>query len=79
MRLEVKENTFYILVDKHEENNQMSLFDDLSSSVKVLKEAMKKELNADKFELMSVEYDEEQFKIKTVPWSIIALELIKEA
>lgn len=78
MRLEVKENTFYILVDKHEENNQMSLFDDLSSSVKILKEAMKKELNADKFELMSVEYDEEQFKIKTVPWSIIALELIKE-
>ena len=78
MRLEVKENTFYILVDKHEENSQMSLFDDLSSSVKVLKEAMKKELNADKFELMSVEYDEEQFKIKTVPWSIIALELIKE-
>jgi len=79
MRLEVKENIFYILVDKHEENNQMSLFDDLSSSVKVLKETMKKELNANKFELMSVEYDEEQFKIKTVPWSIIALELIKEA
>jgi len=46
---------------------------------KILKEAMKKELNTDKFELMSVEYDEEQFKIKTVPWSIIALELIKEA
>ena len=27
---------------------------------------------------MSVKYDEEQFKVKTVPWSIIALELIKE-
>jgi len=27
---------------------------------------------------MSGEYEEEQFKIKTVPWSIIALELIKE-
>lgn len=78
MELKVKENNFYILLNKKEKFNQMSVFDELSGSVKSLKELMKKGSNSDDLELMSLQYEGKGFKIKTIPWNVIAMELIKE-
>jgi len=78
MELKVKENNFYILINKNEKSNQMSVFDELSTSVKSLKELMKKGSSSNDLELMSIQYEEEQFKVKAIPWNIIAMELVKE-
>lgn len=78
MELKVKENNFYILINKKDISDQLSVFDDLSSSVTVLKDLMKKGQNSEELELMNIQYEGEQFKIKTISWNVIAMELIKE-
>ena len=56
----------------------MSIFDALSPSVQKLKELMEGGITSEELELMSVQYEEEQFKIKSIPWNVIAMELVKE-
>lgn len=78
MELVIKENTFYILLNKQGEISQLSIFDALSPSVQKLKELMEGGITSEELELMSVQYEEEQFKIKSIPWNVIAMELVKE-
>ena len=76
--LEVKENTFYILRLKKGEAGKITLHNDMDSPVSTIKEHLKAGANPEDVELMVVEIAEENFKIKGVPWSEIAVKLIKE-
>ena len=78
MAFEVKDNTFYVLLNKEKNANSMTIFSDLTPSVKKVKEYLKKGVTTDTIELMSIIYKNENFEIKTIPWNIIAMELIKE-
>lgn len=77
--LEVKENTFYVLTVKQGESKMITLHNDMDSPVLRVKEHLKSGASPDDIELMTVEIEEENFKIKGVPWSEIAVKLIKEA
>lgn len=76
--LEVKENTFYVLKVKQGESGKITLHSDMDSPVSRIKEHLKGGASPGDVELMVVEIAEENFKIKGVPWSEIAVKLIKE-
>jgi len=76
--LKVEENTFYVLKMKQGESSKITLHSDMGSPVRRIKEHLKGGANPEDIELMVVEIAEENFKIKGVPWSEIAVKLIKE-
>jgi len=76
--LEVKENTFYVLAVKQGESKKITLHNDADSPVRKIKEYLKGEASPEDIELMTVEIQEENFRIAGVPWSEIAVKLIKE-
>lgn len=76
--LEVKENKFYVLRVKREDGEETTLHNEISSSVKRIKDSLKSGASPDSVELMSIDIKGEQFEIKGVPWSVIAAELVKE-
>jgi len=76
--LEVKENTFYVLKMKQGELSKITLHGDMGSPVQRIKEYLKGGANPADVDLMVVEIEEENFKITGVPWSEIAVRLIKE-
>jgi len=78
MEFEVKDNMFYVLLNKEEKASSMMVFNELSPSVKKVKEYLKNGIKTETLELMSVTYKNDNFEIKTIPWNIIATELIKE-
>jgi len=78
MEFEVNDNTFYILVNNAEKINKMTVFDSLQPSIKKVKEYLRQGLDSDNMELMSINYKDDRFEIKSIPWNIIAMELIKE-
>ena len=75
--LEVKENRFYVLRIRQENSEKITLHNEIGSSVEKLKEALKSGISPDNLELMSIDVRGEKFEIKGVPWSIIAVELVK--
>jgi hypothetical protein len=75
--LEVKENRFYVLRIRQENGEKITLHNEIGSSVGRLKEALKSGISPDNLELMSIDVKGEKFEIKGVPWSIIAVELVK--
>lgn len=77
--LEVKENTFYVLTVKQGESKMITLHNDTDSPIGKIKEYLKAGASPDDIEFMTVEIKEENFKIKGVLWSEIAVKLIKEA
>jgi len=76
--LEVKENKFYVLTVKHGKERKITLHSDMDSPVSRVKECLKGGTSPDDIELMAVEIKEEKFEIKSVPWSTIAIGLVKE-
>jgi hypothetical protein len=78
MEFQVKDNTFYVLLNKEGKTNSLMIFSELSPSVKKVKEYLKSGIKTETLELMSLNYKGESFEVKTIPWNIIAMELIKE-
>lgn len=76
--LEVKENKFYVLTLKQGKESKITLHSDMDSPVRRVKEYLKGGTSPDDIELMAVEIKEEKFEIKSVPWSTIAVRLVKE-
>lgn len=76
--LEVEKNIFYVLKMKQAESDKITLHSDMSSPVQRIKEQLKSGASPEDVELMVVEIAEENFKITSVPWSEIAVRLIKE-
>ena len=78
MELEVKENRFYVLTVKQGKGKKTTLHNDIDSPVRKVKEHLKGGTNPNDIELMVVEIKEEKFEIKSIPWSTIAMGLVKE-
>ena len=76
--LEVKENKFYVLTVKQGKERKITLHNDMDSPVHKVKECLKGGTSPDDIELMAVGIKEEKFEIKGVPWSTIAVGLVKE-
>lgn len=76
--LAVKENKFYVLTVKQGKEKKITLHIDDDSPVRKIKEYLKGGTSPDHIELMAVEIKEEKFEIKGVPWSTIAIGLVKE-
>lgn len=76
--LEVKENRFYVLTVKQEKGKKITLHNEMNSPIREVKEYLKGGTSPDGIELIAVEIKEEKFEIKSVPWSTIALGLVKE-
>lgn len=76
--LEVKENRFYVLTVKQEKENRITLHSDMDSPVRRVKEYLKEGISPDNIELVTVEIKEDKFELKGVPWSTIAVMLVKE-
>jgi len=79
LELEVKGNKFYMLAKREGKGRELWLYNDAKAPIGKIKEYLKKGTNAEDIELMSIELKDEKFEIKTIPWSIIAVELVKEA
>jgi len=76
--IEVKENKFYVLTIDQGKSRRITLHNDLDSPVHRIKERLKSGTSPSDVELMTVEIKEENFKITSIPWSEIAVRLIKE-
>ena len=76
--LEVKENRFFVLTVTEEKGRKVTLHNEMDSAVDRVRERLKAGTGTDNIELMAVEMKEEKFEIKGVPWSTIAVGLVKE-
>jgi hypothetical protein len=76
LELEVKGNEFYVLTLK-QGNGKITLHDEMNSPIKKIKDYLEKGTNPEDIELITVEIKEDKFEIKGVPWSTIALGLVK--
>lgn len=77
--IEVKNNIFYVLKVMQKDSNKVTLHSDIESPVSRIKEYLKNGASPADLDLMQVEVDEENFKIQGIPWSEIAVRLIKES
>jgi pseudouridine-5'-phosphate glycosidase len=78
MELIVKENKFFMLLEKQGSKKEIRIYDDMSPAIAVIKGSLKKGITSENIELLSIEIKDEKFEIKTIPWNVIATQLIKE-
>jgi len=74
--LEIKQNKFYILIKKGKENKSL-IFTEEKPAITKVKEYLKEGENAKNIQLLEVEIKEEKFEITTIPWSYIAMQIVK--
>lgn len=75
MELRIDNNTFYVL----ELGKQKRIFDSEAAAVESLKDALAgdEKLNPEAVNILEVDTSQEQWKIQGVPWSRIAISLIR--
>jgi pseudouridine-5'-phosphate glycosidase len=78
MELLVKENKFYMLIGKQGSKKEIRIYDDMNPAIAMIRGSLKKGITSENIELLSIEIKEEKFEIKTIPWNVIATQLIKE-
>lgn len=76
--LEVKENKFYVLTVKQGQKRKITIYNDMDSPTCRVKEYLRSGTSPDDVELVAVEIKADKFEIKGVPWSTIAVGLVKE-
>ena len=76
--LEIKENKFYVLRVRTDEGVEATLHSDMDSPIRKIKGHLKSGVSPENIDLISVEMKGEKFEIKSVPWSVIAVGLVKE-
>ena len=75
MEMKVKDNRFYLL----DSTDEKWIYDSEEGAIESLKELVSKteEKNPEKFNIFEVNTAGEQWEIKSVPWSRIAIGLIR--
>jgi hypothetical protein len=75
LELKVKNDTFYLL----DAGDEKWIYDTESEAVRALKTlvSLKKELDLESVSILEINTVGEKWEIKSVPWSRIAMELIK--
>ncbi len=77
MEIEIKGNKFWLLENKTDEKNAKRwVYDDEKSAINRLKELMKT-VNVENLVLSSIEVSGKDWKIGSVPWSVIAMGLAR--
>lgn len=71
------EKSFYIL-EKKEKERSITLYSDMSETVKKVAEHMKGGIPADHIELSMVDVEKKELRVAGIPWSTIAEKLVKE-
>ena len=78
MEFLVKENKFYMLIEKQGSKKEIRIYDEMKPAITMIKGSLKIGTTSANIELLSIEIKEEKFEIKTIPWDVIATQLIKE-
>jgi hypothetical protein len=78
MELLVKNGKFFMLTEKQGPKKEIRIYDEMNPAITVIKDSLKKGITSENIELLSIEIKEEKFEIKTIPWNVIATQLIKE-
>jgi hypothetical protein len=78
MEILVKENKFFMLLEKQGSKKENRIYDEMSPAIARIKKSLKEGASSENIELLSIEIKEEKFEIKTIPWNVIATYLIKE-
>jgi len=78
MEITVKDNKFFMLLEKQGTRKEIRIYDEMNPAIAMIKGSLKKGITSENIELLSIEIKEEKFEIKTIPWSVIATQLIKE-
>ena len=78
VELLVKENKFFMLMEKQGSKKEIRLYDEINPAIAEVKKSLRRNANSEDIELLSIEIKEEKFEIKTIPWSVIASMLVKE-
>jgi len=76
--LEVKENKFYVLTVKQGQKRKITIYNAMDSPTRRVKKYLRSGTSPDDVELVAVEIKADKFEIKGVPWSTIAVGLVKE-
>ena len=79
MEILVKGNKFYILTEKQSSKKETRVYDEMNPAIAKIKSSLKQGVTSEDIELLSIEIKEEKFEIKTIPWNVIATQLIKES
>jgi len=79
MELIVKENKFFMLIEKQGSKKDIRIYDEMNPAITKVKKSLKSGVTSENIELLSIEIKEEKFEIKTIPWNVIATYLIKES
>ncbi len=76
MELKIEKDTFYLL----DAGNEKRLYDTENNAIQALKQvaATEKDLNSEEISIMEINTAGEKWEIKSVPWSKIAIGLIRE-
>jgi hypothetical protein len=81
MELKVKDNKFYLLeasIFKHALSNEKWIYDTETDAVKGFKKLIsEKQLEPENIVIMEVDTTEEKWRINSVPWAKIAMQLVK--
>lgn len=75
-KLEIKENKFYILVNRKDDVKEITLYNEVKTPISGIKKYLKDGVAVENIELMSVMIKEGTLEVESVPWSKIAVELI---
>lgn len=78
MELLVKGNKFFMLMEKHGAKKEIRIYAEMNPAITKVKKSLKEGTSSEDVELLSIEIKEEKFEIKTIPWNVIATQLIKE-
>jgi pseudouridine-5'-phosphate glycosidase len=78
MEITVKGNKFFMLLEKQGTKKEIRIYDEMNPAITMIKGSLKKGITSENIELLSIEIKEEKFEIKTIPWNVIATQLIKE-
>lgn len=78
MELLVKENKFYMLIEKQGSKSEIKLYDEIKPAIAKVKNSLKGGMKSENIELISIEVKADKFEIRTISWDFIATELVKE-
>lgn len=79
MELLVKDNKFFMLTEKQGSKKEIRVYDEINPAIAKIKKTLKSGLSSENIELLSIEIKDEKFEIKTIPWHVIATQLVKES
>jgi hypothetical protein len=76
VEMKLKGSEFWVLEDKGKEGDKR-IFDNLDDAVKSVKTMMENDVDPESIVLATVDIGGDEWKIKQVPWSEIAVKLVK--